>query len=96
MWRARPALEPAALALKDTILATLIGYSKAPVPPGGLAVRELDLEQAVSNLQLAIARGFRDLRMLQSYPDSQVLLSREDLKLGIMDMAFPDRPFRDR
>ena len=59
-------------------------------------VRERDLDQASANLKLAIARGFRDLRMLQSHPDSQMLLSREDLKLPIMDMAFPDRPFGDQ
>jgi proteasome lid subunit RPN8/RPN11 len=33
--------------------------------------------------------------MLQSHPDCQLLLSRADLKLLIMDMAFPDRPFGD-
>ena len=95
LWQDRPPGELATLALKETTLAASIGYGKTPVPPAALAVRELDLDQAAANLQLAVARGFRDLRMLQSHPDSQVLLSREDIKLLIMDMAFPDRPFGD-
>jgi len=93
LWQDRPPVELATVALKQTSLAALIGYGKTPVPPAALSVRELDLDQAAANLELAIARGFRDLRMLKSHPDSQILLSREDLKLAIMDMAFPDRPF---
>ncbi len=96
LWEHRPASELAALALKETSLAALIGYGKTAVPPAALTVRDLDLDQAAANLELAIARGFRDLRMLQSHADSQLLLSREDLRLPIMDMAFPDRPFGDQ
>jgi hypothetical protein len=33
--------------------------------------------------------------MLRSHPDFWILLSRDDLKLLIMDMAFPGRPFGD-
>ena len=93
LWQDRPPAELATLALKQTSLAALIGYGKTPVPPAALSVRELDLDQAAANLELAIARGFRDLRMLRSHPDFQILLSRKDLKLKIMDMAFPDWPF---
>ncbi|MGO9469331.1 MAG: protein kinase domain-containing protein [Isosphaeraceae bacterium] len=93
LWQDRPPRELAALALKETSLGALIGYGKTPVPPAALSVRELDLDQAAADLELAIARGFRDLRMLKSHPDSEMLLSREDLKLPIMDIAFPDRPF---
>ncbi len=96
LWRDRPPGELATLALQQTSLAAVIGYGKTSVPPLALSVRERDLDQASANLKLAIARGFRDLRMLQSHPDSQMLLSREDLKLPIMDMAFPDRPFGDQ
>jgi len=96
LWQDRPTSELATLALKQTTLATLIGYGKTPVPPVALSVRELELDQAAANLKLAIARGFRDLRMLHSHPDSQILLSREDLKLPIMDMTFPDQPFGDQ
>ena len=73
LWQDRPPAELATLALKQTSLAALIGYGKTPVSPAALSVRELDLDQAAANLQLAIARGFRDIRMLQSHPDSQIL-----------------------
>jgi serine/threonine-protein kinase len=96
LWQDRPPGELATLALKQTSLAAMIGYGKTPVPSLALSVRELDLDQAVSNLKLAVARGFRDLRMLQSHPDSQILLSRKDLKLLMMDLIFPDRPFGDQ
>ena len=74
----------------------VIGYGNTSVSDRARAVRELDLHQSAANLRLAIARGFRDLPMLQSHPDSQFVLSRDDLKLAIMDMAFPDRPFRNQ
>jgi hypothetical protein len=96
LWQDRPPGELVALALKQTGLATLIGYGKTPVSPQALSVRELDLDQAVADLKLAIARGFRDLPMLRSHPDSQILLSREDFKLPFLDMTFPVWPFRDQ
>ncbi len=95
LWQDRPPGELAALALKQTSLAALIGYGKTPMPPAALAVRKLDLDQAAANLQLAVARGFRDLPMLKSHPDSQLLLSRDDVEPLIMDMAVPARPFGD-
>ena len=61
LWRDRPPGELATLALKETSLAAVIGYGKTPVSPAALSVRELDLDQAATNLKLAIARGFRDL-----------------------------------
>ncbi len=96
LWQDRPPGELAALALKETSLAALIGYGKTPVPPAALIIREHDLDQAVANLQLAVARGFKDLRMIQAHPDSQLLLSRKDVKPLLDDMAFPDRPFGGR
>jgi hypothetical protein len=93
LWQDRPPGELAALALKQTSQAAVIGYGKTPVPPSGASVRELELNQAASYLALAISRGFRDLGTLRSDPDSQLLLSRDDLKLPIMDLTFPDRPF---
>jgi hypothetical protein len=62
----------------------------------GRAVRELELEEAANSVRLAISRGFKDLTKLRSHPDSTFLLSREDVKLAIMDMAFPDRPFEEQ
>lgn len=96
VWKVRPPGELAALALEETTRAVLIGYGKTPVSPPALSVRALDLDQAAANLQLAIARGFNDLHTLRSHPDSTFLLSRKDLELPIMDMAFPDRPFAGR
>ncbi len=96
LWRDRPPGELVALALKETSLAALIGYGKTPVPRIAVSARELDLDLAASNLKLAIARGFRDFRMVQSHPDSQLLLSRADLKLLFMDLAMPARAFADQ
>ena len=96
LWQNRPPGELATLALKQTTLAGLIGYGKTPVSRSALSVRTLDLDQAAANLRLAIARGFRNLRMIQSHPDFWILLPREDLKLPIMDLAFPERSFGDQ
>ena len=96
LWKSRPAIESVDLAFKQLERANVIGYGATPVSEQARTVRELDLDQAAANLQLAIARGFRDLRMLRSHPDSPVLLSRKDVKLLIMDMSFPDRPLGDR
>ncbi len=96
LWRDQPPHRLAALALKQTSQATVIGYGKTPVPPAALAVRKRDLERGAADLKLAVALGFRDPGMLQSHPESQFLLSREDVKVLAMDMAFPDRPFEVR
>ena len=96
LWQERPPTELVNLAFRQLERALVIGYGKTSISDRARAVRDLDLDQAAANLRLAIARGFRDLRMIQSHPDSQVLLSREDLKLPIMDMAFPARPFGDQ
>jgi serine/threonine protein kinase len=92
LWHDRPADELAALALRQTTGATMIGYGKTPVPPSALAVRQLDLDQAAGNLKLAVVRGFRDVGMLKAHPDSQFLLSREDVKPVVRDLASPERP----
>jgi eukaryotic-like serine/threonine-protein kinase len=96
LWQDRSPAELAALALKQTTAAGLIGYGKTPVSPAAQLVRELDLDQAAANLRLAVVRGFRDLRMLESNPDFAILLARKDVKLLVMDMAFPERPLRNQ
>ncbi len=93
LWKDRPPIELIDLAFDQLGRALVIGYTKTPVSERGKAVSESDLEQAADNVRLAIARGFNDLRKLRAHPDSTLLLSRDDLKLQIMDMAFPDRPF---
>jgi hypothetical protein len=76
--------------------AIVIGYGKTSVSDRARAVRDLELGQAAAYVRLAISRGFNDLRKLRSHPDSAYLLSREDVKPLIMDMAFPDRPLGDQ
>ena len=93
LWKDRPATELVDSAFRQLERAVAIGYGKTSVSERARAVRELDLDQSAANLRLAIEQGFRDLRMLQSHADSQFVLSRDDLKLPMMDMAFPDRPF---
>jgi serine/threonine protein kinase/tetratricopeptide (TPR) repeat protein len=94
--REHPPGELVAMAITQLDWALVIGYGKTPVSDRARAVRELDLDQAAANLRLAISRGFRDIRKLRNTPDATFLLSREDLKLPIMDMAFPDRPFTNQ
>jgi serine/threonine-protein kinase len=93
LWNTRPPAELADMAMRQLDRAVLIGYGKTAIPVPARAVRELDLDQAAANLELAIALGFSDLHKLKSHPDATFLLSREDLKLPIMDIAFPDRSF---
>ena len=92
LWKDRSPAELAALALKQTTTAGLIGYGKTPVTPAAQAVRKLDLDQAAANLRLAVKRGFRDLHKLESHPDFELLRARDDVKRLVMDMTLPDRP----
>jgi len=96
MWQERPPGELVGLAFRLLERALLIGYGKTSVSDRARAVRELELAEAADCLRLAISRGFNDLRKLRSHPDSTFLLSRDDVKPLIMDMAFPDRPFGDQ
>jgi len=96
MWKERPPSELVGLAFRLLERALVIGYGKTSVSDRARAVRDLELEQAAEYVRLAISRGFNDLRKLRSHPDSTFLLSREDVKPLIMDMAFPDRPFGDQ
>jgi len=95
MWKERPPSELVDLAFRLLERAVVIGYGKTPVPDRARTIRELELEQAAQYIHLAVSRGFNDLRKLRSNPDSTFLLSREDVKPVVMDMAFPDRPFAD-
>jgi eukaryotic-like serine/threonine-protein kinase len=96
LWKEHPPSELVDLAFAQLDWALVIGYGNTPVSDRARAVRELDLDQAAANLRLAVSRGFRDMHKLHANPDAPILLKREDLKLPIMDMAFPDRPFRDQ
>ena len=96
LWKDRPPSELVDVALQQLERALVIGYGKTPISDRARTVRELELAQAAANLRLAVSRGFNDLRKLRSHPDSTFLLSREDLRLPIMDMAFPMRPIVDK
>jgi hypothetical protein len=93
LWNDWPPSELVDVVLWQLDRALEIGYGKTPISDRARAVRKLDLDQAAANLKLAIARGLRDLRRFRLHPDSDFLLSREDLKFRILDLAFPDRPF---
>ncbi len=96
LWKERPPGDLIDLAFKQLERALVIGYGKTPVSEPARAVRELELAQAAENVRLAIELGFNDLHKLRSHPDSTFLLTREDLKLLLLDMAFPDRPFANQ
>jgi hypothetical protein len=83
LWTASPPDALVALALKETSRAVLIGYGRTDVSDRAKSVRKLDLDEAASNLQLAIARGFKDLGRLKAHPDAPLLLSRVDVKTAI-------------
>jgi len=96
IWKERPPGELVGLAFRLLERALLIGYGKTSVTDRASAVRALELDQAADCLRLAISRGYNDLRELRSHPDSTFLLSRDDVKPLIMDLAFPDWPFGDQ
>jgi serine/threonine-protein kinase len=93
LWKARPAAELAALALKEAGRSILIGYGKTPVNGRARSVRDRDLDQVADDLRMAVSLGFRDLGKLTAGPDSWILRSRADLRSLIDDIGFPDQPF---
>jgi len=92
LWKGKPAAELATLALKQASQAAVIGYGKTRASAGAQAIRELDLNQAAASLRLAIDQGFTDLPMIQSNPDSALLLSRDDLKSLIKGLESHKQP----
>jgi eukaryotic-like serine/threonine-protein kinase len=96
LWKDRPPGELIDLAFSQLERALVIGYGRTSVSERARTIRELELEQADDNVRLAVARGLKGLRKLRSHPDSAFLLSRADIKLLIMDLAFPDQPFAGR
>ena len=92
LWKGQPPGELAALALTQAGRAALIGYGKSAVSGPAESIRELDLEQAASNLRLAISNGFTDLRMLKANSDFSLLVSRDDLTSLIKGLETPDQP----
>ena len=89
LWKNRPPGELAALALRQSSRAALIGYGKTPISDPARAVRELDLDQATASLRLAISFGFKDLASLRADPDSWILLGRADLQPLVKGLESP-------
>jgi serine/threonine-protein kinase len=50
-------------------------------------------EQAMQWLYRAVARGYRNVALMQRDPDLDPLRSRPDFQLLMMDLEFPDDPF---
>jgi serine/threonine protein kinase/tetratricopeptide (TPR) repeat protein len=85
LWKTRVPDELVELAIKHLNQATLIGHGKAPLSAQGAAVRELDLNQAVDDLKLAIRCGLKDPGKLKVHPESDLLLTRIDVESAIKD-----------
>jgi hypothetical protein len=73
--------------------ADLVGI--AALPGSGMTAAEgrAAAEQAMQWLHRAVARGYRNVDVMQRDPDLVPLRSRPDFRLLIMDLEFPDDPF---
>jgi eukaryotic-like serine/threonine-protein kinase len=92
LWKTRPPDELVELALKHLSQAAVIGFGKAPVSAPAEAVRDLDLDQAASEVILAVSRGLADLGKLKSHSESDLLLNRRDVKSAIRRLESSDTP----
>jgi eukaryotic-like serine/threonine-protein kinase len=92
LWEGKPPGELAALAMEATSRAATVGYGRLAVNDRAEAVRRLDLDLAAENLRMAVALGFRDSAALKG-PDASLLLSRDDVRPLLLDMAFPEDAF---
>jgi tetratricopeptide (TPR) repeat protein len=86
LWKDQPPARLAAVALKETSQALLIGYGKTPITDVGRELRELELDRAAALLRLAISLGFRDIAQLRQNPDSWALLERPDLATALKSL----------
>jgi hypothetical protein len=91
LWKGRPAVELADLALKELAPATLIAYGKSDVPGRARAVRELDLDLAAAHLRLAIDGGFADLKRLDDNRDFGILKAHDGVESLLQRVRSPDR-----
>jgi hypothetical protein len=90
VWKTRPPEELVDSAIRHLELATLIKYGKSPLQD--MAVCELDLKQAASELNLAADQGLKDLGKLKSKPDCALLLEREDVSSKIKELKSRGTP----
>jgi serine/threonine-protein kinase len=73
--------------------ATLAGIAIKPGSRMTAAEGRLAAEQAMQWLHRAVARGYRNVAVMQRDPDLDPLRSRRDFQLLMMDLEFPDDPF---
>src|SRR5262249_3524902 len=77
-------------AFSHALLASLAGR-----PGSTIAAAEgpAESDRAMIDLQRAVAAGYRDLTYLQTNTDLDLLRSRPDFRLLMMDLAMPAEPF---
>jgi hypothetical protein len=73
--------------------ACLIGHGRSPLPPVGLAARELEAGQAADDLRLALSLGFADRARIRADADLMTVLDRPECRSLRDDLAFPELPF---
>jgi len=84
------------LASQSASRAGLVGYGKAPLPPAGETVRELDVSAAAADLRLAWELGFRDAPRVRADRNLADVLDREALRPIRDDLDFPEHPLADQ
>jgi serine/threonine-protein kinase len=73
--------------------ATLAGIAIAPGSGMTAAEGQADAERAMQWLHRAVARGYRNVALMQRDHDLDPLRSRDDFRLLMMDLAMPDAAF---
>jgi serine/threonine-protein kinase len=93
LWKDKSPGELAALAMEETSWAATVGYGRLTVNDRVEAARRLDLDLAAENLRMAVSLGYRDSTALDKNPNASLLLSRDDVRPLLRDIAFPEDPF---
>jgi serine/threonine-protein kinase len=73
--------------------ATLAGIAIEPDSAMTVTEGRAAGERAMQWLQRAVARGYRNVALMQRDHDIDPLRSRPDFQLLMMDLEFPDDPF---
>jgi hypothetical protein len=72
--------------------ATLAGIGTMPGTGMSAVEGQAEAERAMQWLHRAVARGYRNVALMQRDHDLDPLHSRDDFRLLMMDLAFPDEP----